>query len=209
VTVRISELADRAGVPLPTVKYYLREGLLAPGTATSRTGATYDRSHLARLRVLRILRDVGDVPIERLRDIVAALEREDGDVHDVLCEATDALAPAPVRAPTPDATARADALIAEAGWDGVRPDAAERATLAATLDVVVATGMDRGGLAVLASYVDAADRLGALDVATLDDTTDRAGILRQMVVGEVVFGELLRSLRRLAEEHHSSQRFRR
>jgi hypothetical protein len=28
-----------------------------------------------------------------------------------------------------------------------------------------------------------------------------------MVVGEVVFGELLRSLRRLAEEHHSSRRF--
>jgi DNA-binding transcriptional MerR regulator len=205
--VRVSELAERSGVPIATIKYYLREGLLPPGHATSRTGASYDRGHLARLRVLRILREVGDVPIDRLRAIVVALERDEGDVHDVLCEATDALAPTPVRPPSEAARQQADDLIAGAGWSGVRPEAADRVGLASALDVVAATGMDRRGLDVLTTYVEVADRLGALDVATLEATTDRAGVLRQMVVGEVVFGRILGSLRRLAEEHHSSRRF--
>jgi DNA-binding transcriptional MerR regulator len=53
----VSELAERADVPLATVKYYLREGLLAPGETTGPRRAEYDDAHLRRLRVLRLLRE--------------------------------------------------------------------------------------------------------------------------------------------------------
>src|SRR6478672_3001621 len=57
-TMLVSELAERADVPLATVKYYLREGLLPPGENVGPRGADYGEAHLRRLRVLRALRDV-------------------------------------------------------------------------------------------------------------------------------------------------------
>ena len=39
--MRISELSARTGVPVATIKYYLREGLLPEGERTAPTQATY------------------------------------------------------------------------------------------------------------------------------------------------------------------------
>jgi len=50
--VKISELSSRSGVPVATVKFYLREGLLAGGEKSSQTQASYDASHLSRLRLI-------------------------------------------------------------------------------------------------------------------------------------------------------------
>jgi len=36
--MRISQLSAESGVPIPTIKYYLREGLLPGGEATSPPG---------------------------------------------------------------------------------------------------------------------------------------------------------------------------
>ena len=43
--------------------------------------------------------------------------------------------------------------------------------------------------------------------AALDPSAGRGQLLAQMVVGQVLFGHLLAVLRRLAEEHHSGERF--
>ena len=72
VLVRISELAEASGVSLPTLKYYLREGLLMPGTATSRTRAEYGEAHLERLRLVRALVESGGLGIAGVRDVVRA-----------------------------------------------------------------------------------------------------------------------------------------
>ena len=208
--MRISELAARAELPVATVKYYLREGLLPAGRVTSRTQAEYDESHVARLRFLRILRDVGDVPVGRLRDLVAAVETEGLTVHQVLAAAADALAPSPpppgpLRPFTRDA---ADQLIAAAGWHRVRPDAPDRDNLAATLEAIVSAGTHEGdGPEALMPYVQAVDSLARWEIADLEDTGDHAAVMQQMVVGQVVFGEVLATLRRLAEEHYSAERF--
>jgi hypothetical protein len=53
--MRLSELSERSGVSIATIKYYLREGLLAPGRRVSATTADYDESHLRRLRLVRAL----------------------------------------------------------------------------------------------------------------------------------------------------------
>jgi hypothetical protein len=60
---------------------------------------------------------------------------------------------------------------------------------------------------VIKEYADAADRLARHEIAALDPSTGRAELLAQMVVGQVLFGHLLAVLRRLAEEHHSGERF--
>ena len=42
----MGELSRRSGVPIPTIKFYLREGLLPPGVATAANQADYDEEHL-------------------------------------------------------------------------------------------------------------------------------------------------------------------
>ena len=63
------------------------------------------------------------------------------------------------------------------------------------------------GRAPTAPYVDAADRIARYELGGLDDTKDRQDLLEEMVVGRVTFGEVLASLRRLAQEHYSFERF--
>ena len=53
--MRISELSSRTGIPVATIKFYLRENLLHPGVRTAATQAQYDESHEARLRLIRAL----------------------------------------------------------------------------------------------------------------------------------------------------------
>ena len=63
------------------------------------------------------------------------------------------------------------------------------------------------GPAEIAPYVALADQLARHEIANLDDHKDRVGLLEEMIVGQVVFATVLTTLRRLAEEHHSHERF--
>jgi DNA-binding transcriptional MerR regulator len=206
--VRISELSERTGVPVPTIKYYLREGLLPEGDKRTPRLTEYDDRHVRRLELLRILRDVGDVPVDGLKRMVAATETR-GTVHELFAVAADALAP-PAPAPGPgraQSRAMADAIIRQAGWDRVRDDAVDRDNLAATLELVGAFDTHPRDPAEIAPYVALADQLARHEIANLDDRKDRVGLLEEMIVGQVVFATVLTTLRRLAEEHHSHERF--
>src|SRR3954469_23140027 len=128
----VSELADRAQVPLATVKYYLRAGLLPPGDTIGPRRAEYDESHLHRLRFLRALREVGGAPVTALQTIVDAVDDDSRSVHEVLCRISDALSPPlPGEEPAKQARGLADAAISRLGWTGVRAGAAARVRLAA------------------------------------------------------------------------------
>src|SRR5205823_11902088 len=72
--MRIAELSQRSGVPIPTIKYYMREGLLYPGERTSRNQARYTESHIQRLRLIRALVDVGHLSIAATREVVASID---------------------------------------------------------------------------------------------------------------------------------------
>ena len=69
----LSELAEAANLPVATVKYYLREGLLPPGTPVTRTRADYSAGHLDRLRLVRALVDAAGLSIADARRIVAVV----------------------------------------------------------------------------------------------------------------------------------------
>jgi hypothetical protein len=102
----------------------------------------------------------------------------------------------------------ADELIAAAGWHRVRADAVDRDNLAGTLDAVLAAGVYEGrGPEQLTPYLEAVDRLARWELSEIDDSGGPASVMEQMVVGQVVFGNLLLTLRRLAEEHYSAERF--
>jgi DNA-binding transcriptional MerR regulator len=68
--MRMAELSERSGVPIATIKYYLREGLLPQGTPVSATRADYGEAHLRRLRLIRALIEVGEVPVAGISAIL-------------------------------------------------------------------------------------------------------------------------------------------
>ncbi|WP_439658219.1 MerR family transcriptional regulator [Lentzea sp. HUAS TT2] len=74
--MRVGELSRRSGVSLPTIKYYLREGLLQAGKPVHRNQAEYDDDHVTRLRLVRALLDVGGLSISAVKDVLDALRDE-------------------------------------------------------------------------------------------------------------------------------------
>src|SRR4030081_3166458 len=74
VTVRMAELSARTGVPIPTIKFYLREGLLPPGERTSPNQAQYGEEHARRLKLIRALVDVGGLSIVASRAVLGHLD---------------------------------------------------------------------------------------------------------------------------------------
>ncbi len=198
----VSELAEQADVPVATVKYYLREGLLPAGQVVGPRRAEYDETHLRRLRILRVLREVGGAPVSALQAILDAVDDEARPSHEVLCRISDALSP-PLAVEEPDPSARqlVDDALEGVGWSGVRPDAAGRNRLAALIQLVAADllTVDRD---ILGYYTHLADELCRTEVDLIDTTKDRAGRLEDMVTGEAVFGEILTLLRRMGHEHY-------
>jgi DNA-binding transcriptional MerR regulator len=190
--VRISELARTAGLPVATVKYYLRDGLLPPGRATSATQAEYDETHVRRLRLVRALAEIGGLALSDVREVLAAL---DAPGFAAIGRAHSSLPPA---APEGTGTARATALMAELGWR-VDPRSTALTRLEAALEALEAVGQDPAP-GKLARYAQA-----ALDVASLDidstPTGSQAEVVEYVVVGTVLYEPILVSLRRLAQQH--------
>jgi DNA-binding transcriptional MerR regulator len=214
--MQISELVRSTGVPLATVKYYLREGLLPAGRKITARSSEYDEGHLRRLVLLRVLRVLGAIPVTRLRELVDATDDRSLSVHAMFARASDAIAashapaaypPVDGRAVEPDATTLVDRVIAQSGWDAVRPQALDRANLVRAVEALMSTGLFRVDEQVLGVYARSADQIAAAEIAALPDDPDRVTQLERMVIGTVAFGEVLATMRRLAEEHHSAQRF--
>ncbi len=75
-TLKISELAEAAGVPVATVRHYLREGLLPEGRKTSRNMAYYPAEMVDRIRLIKLLQEERFMPLKVIREL---LERQGGD----------------------------------------------------------------------------------------------------------------------------------
>lgn len=206
--MRISELAEHSGATVATIKYYLREGLLPPGSKLGERRSEYGDRHLTRLRLLRVLRDVGDIPVSDLKKIVDAIDNESLSTHEMNGAAYDALARTSGEV-SPDMRMLAARVVQEAGWAHVRPESPALDDLAGLLGVTV----DLGAMFDIdhaATYLGLIDALAAYEVSRLDTAErieDRDAVVQQMVIGQVVFGQLLLSLRRIAHEHHSALRY--
>jgi DNA-binding transcriptional MerR regulator len=202
----VSELAERADVPLATVKYYLREGLLPPGETTGPRRAEYDDQHLRRLRVLRLLREAGGVPVTILRQVVEALDDEQRTVHDTMTLVADVISAGPEpAAQDPASLDIVDAVISAVGWGDVRAASLDRQRLASLVTTLNGPGPLAAGVEVLTFYAGIADQLARAEIALVDRTAGRAEQLEQMVTGSVVYGQVFQILRQLGHEHHHAQ----
>jgi DNA-binding transcriptional MerR regulator len=76
--LRISELAEAAGVPVATVRHYLREGLLPEPVRTSRNMAYYPPEFAERIRLIKQLQEERFLPLKLIREL---LESGDGDAE--------------------------------------------------------------------------------------------------------------------------------
>jgi|GEM_PF-1123601 len=68
--VRISELAELAGVSLPTIKHYLNEGLIPKPVKTGKTMAYYDRSTVERILLIKKLQQEKFMPLEVIKRVI-------------------------------------------------------------------------------------------------------------------------------------------
>ena len=72
--MRMQALSAASGVPVSTIKFYLRDRLLPAGRPTALNQAVYGPEHVARLRLIRVLVKVGGLSTETVRAIVALLD---------------------------------------------------------------------------------------------------------------------------------------
>jgi DNA-binding transcriptional MerR regulator len=83
--LRMGELAEASGVPAPTIKHYLREGLLPEPVKTSRNMAYYPPEFVDRIRLIKRLQEERFMPLKAIRKLLdeepdragALLELED------------------------------------------------------------------------------------------------------------------------------------
>ena len=199
--MRISELGEVTGVPVHTLKYYLREGLLMPGRATSRTRAEYGDEHVERVRLVRALVDQGGVAIAGVRAILVALDAPPPSRHDLYGVAACAM-------PTPAADRPVDAdavaLVEDLGWQ-VSPDAPALHSLSAAVRAAEAAGV---GLSpgLLRRYAEAMRGVADVDLSVAERASSPQEAMRTVVIGTVMVDPVLLALRRVAQEAVSAQR---
>lgn len=211
---RIGELSRRSGIAVGTIKYYLREGLLPAGTPTAKTQALYDASHLRRLRLIRVLADVGGLSIAQIRDVVDALDQggdEPGQIAQLVSYSIDRtqrpVAAATARAPDPAPEQEAWALARAAtdafvDWLGleVDPDAPSRTALADAMHALRTLGIADDPL-VFTEHARLAYDLAEFEMSVIDPVTERNAEIEAVAVGAVVFGSAFMALRSMSQEH--------
>nr|WP_284711297.1 MerR family transcriptional regulator [Brevibacterium sp. XM4083] len=224
-------MSRRSDVPVATIKYYLREGLLAAGERTSATQAVYSEAHVDRLELIRALLGPARLSIEAARRVLGVIDDPPETFSEVLGAAQHATMPAESHRPTgssretdssrqtgssrqtrssrqgPEGTATEAALdlIAELGWT-IDPDSVEVDQLATALRALDAAGIDLidGGLA---RYGRTIHDLAEAEVDTVP-TAEIDSAVRQAVLGTLLLEPVLLALRRLAQQDVAIRRFR-
>lgn len=207
--MKMKELSATSGVSVATIKFYAREGLLHPGRAVSATQAEYDDTHLDRLRLIRVLREVGEMPLARIESVIGALEDDRTPLVDLLGEAHHALGP-DVPTPTPEHAAARDevvAWVASRGWSSAADAPSIDALAGALLAIRGEWAMPELGPDVFTGYAEAAEEIARHELETIDPASGRSENVRQVIVGTVVFERALVALRRLAQEHFTNVKF--
>lgn len=69
----VSQVAERTGVPIATIKYYIREGLLPRPRTEGRTVGRYDEPFIQRLEIIRELRNRRRLSILEIRVLMQQL----------------------------------------------------------------------------------------------------------------------------------------
>ncbi|WP_329226939.1 MerR family transcriptional regulator [Streptomyces sp. NBC_00111] len=206
--MRIGELSRRSGVPVPTIKYYVREGLLPAGELTSPNQARYGDGHERRLRLIRALLDVGGLSLSAIADVLRTIDDPGQPVHEVLGAAANRITSAEAAEPgeagpeSTEAREEVAALLARRGWRVSEDNPAAR-SLAGVLTALHRAG--HGGFAELLDvYADAAEPVAHADLDYVRRRVAREDLVESVVVGTVLGEAMFGALRRLAHVEASA-----
>ncbi|WP_096289892.1 MerR family transcriptional regulator [Mycobacterium ahvazicum] len=196
--MRISHLSARTGVSIPSIKFYLREGLLDAGERTSRTQAEYGERHVDRLRVIKALSEVPGLSINRIRDILALIDNPGEDLLGALGSASKQLPPyADDNVSLQDSanevltrlSGSADREIDALGQLGHALQTAQAANLPVSDER-------------LEVYREHLGAIAAYEIATMP--TEPSDALTYAVIGTVLYEPLLLALRRIALQEEAT-----
>ncbi|SFX47275.1 MerR family transcriptional regulator [Streptomyces atratus] len=206
--MRIGELSNRSGVPVPTIKFYVREGLLPAGKLTSPNQASYDSGHERRLRLIRALLDVGGLSLAAIGDVLRAVEDPAQPVHKVLGVAAKRLTPPQRDEPGPeseDAREEVAALLKRRGW---RAEAHGPAGESLAEVIVALRRAGHGGFVeLLDDYAAAAEPVARADLDYVGRRVAREDLVESVVVGTVLGEAMFGALRRLAQADASARMY--
>ena len=199
----MAELSSTSGVPVATIKYYVREKLLPSGESESANQAFYGAAHIDRLRLIRALIDVGGLSVASARSVLEAIDSDASlpETFEVAQHSVSAaVAPGDL---DPADLVRIDELLD--GWH-VSPHNPGRLASARVLSAFRGVGQtdDRGWFA---RYAEAALLIAAADLDEIESREGRAAKAETVVVGTVLGDALISGLRRAAQEHVTAQRY--
>ncbi|GAA2259354.1 MerR family transcriptional regulator [Streptomyces amakusaensis] len=213
--MRISELSRTGGVPIATIKFYLREGLLPPGQPTAANQAEYGEQHLRRLRLIRALVGIRGLSVGTAKEILAAVSENVDDTHQMLGLVIGARPVDKEKGekeaeagagddPLAEGLAEVDELLDRTGWE-VSEHAPAKRVIAETLTTLRSLGADVDWRTLL-PYAELAGRTAVLDLDQLRDADDPLEQAERALVLTVLLEPVLLALRRLAQESESARR---
>lgn len=202
--MRISELSERSGVAVATIKYYTREGLLPAGERVGHNQTSYGDEHIARLRLIRALLSQGGLTVQTAKHVLDEIDDARRPLIDAISTAHLTL-PVPAEPPSEAALARVHDLVRARGWE-VSSGNRGIALAASALDAYDAIG--RGDLADgIDGYADAAAAIAEVDLGLTARAGSRERIAETTIVGTLVGDRIIAGLRRIAQEAAFRERF--
>ncbi|WP_223694360.1 MerR family transcriptional regulator [Leifsonia poae] len=193
--MRVSELVAQTGVPLATIKYYLREGMLMPGEAMSATQASYGEEHVRRVRLIRALSEIAGLPLQKVKTVLELIGHPTDSLYDTLGAAVAALPPVLDDAEPPYPLAQE---LLQAVGQIYDPTFAAVAQLERALEAVETVGipMTPERRAVYAEHLYA---ISEFDLSRMPPD-DPAAALEYAVLGTALYDPVVAAMRRLAHQ---------
>ncbi len=204
--MRMAELSAESGVPVATVKYYLREGLLPPGERTSPNQARYSAAHVQRLRLIKALTEVGGLPLASVGVVLSAIDGDETPHRTMGVVQEELAGPAPkVSGEAAEwATGLLEDLVRGTGWKLHGSGSPTVANLVAAL--ATAKELGHGKLTErLGEYARLAMRVAELDVEAVAGLTSADKIIEAGLVATVLGDRIFAGLRHLAQEQVSRE----
>ncbi len=193
-------------MPVPTIKFYVREGLLPAGELTSPNQATYGDGHERRLRLIRSMLGVGGLSLARIAEILAVVDDTSQPVFELMGEVAGTVA-APRLAGSGEPSARARAEVAalgeRRGWH-VPADHPDGEALARTLTEAERLGHEEFAV-TLDAYAQAAERVAEADLSYVRGLGARDDVLEGVVIGMMLGDAVFGSLRRIAQAQEAGR----
>ena len=210
--MKLQALSAATGVTVPSIKYYLREGLLHPGVKKNATTAVYDDTHRARLDLIQALRQIVGTPVGEIRRLTTLIDAP-APVIDIMSAAqalgAAAVFPGDDDEPGQPAQELVAHLLRDRGW----PD---RASAARRGVEKLLTEMAAEGYLPAVDYLEdltrIIDELSALLGTTVppsagDGPGDLDRLAMRVAVGTYRHSRLLVALLQLGHASHSIRRY--